>query len=271
MFERFTDRARRVIVLAQDEARELRDLGIGPEHLLLGLLKGDGLARQALTECGISYESTRDRVARACPGKPEAEKIQKLPFRPQSKKVLELSLREALRLGHNYIGTEHLLLGLIRGAAAELAQIVDVDTTQIELRVMEQLSAASLGPARSPALRQAMDRARQAAGRGPMNTGHVVAGILADPDSQAARALAALGASAEPFEAALAQVAIDGTTDAAPQPSPVEIKVGDLTVRVQDPDLFLAAKDLTSDQILDALKRGLAGLATSEPPSESQE
>ncbi len=267
MFERFTDRARRAIVIAQDEARELGDPGIRPEHLLLGLLKGEGVARQALTQCGVSYESTRDRVAQAFPEKPEAAKMQKLPFRPQSKKVLELSLREALRLRHNYIGTEHLLLGLIRGAAGELTQIIDVSTTQIELRVIEQLSAASTGPARSPALRQAMERARQAAGPGPMSTGHVVAGILADPDSQAAKALTALGTTAESFAAALADVAIDGTSDAAAEPKPVEIRVGDVTVRVQDADLFLAVKDLTSDQILDALKRGLG---TGQPPTGSE-
>jgi len=258
MFERFTDRARRALVIAQDEARGLGDLGIRPEHLLLGLLKGEGLARQALMQCGVSYERTRDRVAEAFPANPEAAKLQKLPFRPESKKVLELSLREALRLRHNYIGTEHLLLALIRGSAGELAPIVDIGVAQIELRLMEQLSASSAGPARSPALRQAMDRARQAAGPGAMNTGHVVTGILADPDSLAARALTTLGATGESFAAALADVAIDTTTDAA-EPKPVEIKVGDMAVKVDDPDLSLAVKDLTSDQILDALKRGLTG------------
>jgi ATP-dependent Clp protease ATP-binding subunit ClpA len=265
MFERFTDRARRAIVIAQDEARELGDLDIRPEHLLLGLLKGEGLARQALTQCGVSYESTRDRVARAFPAKPEAANMRKLPFRPESKKVLELSLREALRLGHNYIGTEHLLLGLIRGPA-ELTPtpLMDAGVAQIELQLTEQLSAASGGPARSPALRQAMDRARQAAGKGAMNTGHVVAGVLADPDSQAARALAGLGVTPGSFAAALADVAIGATSDAA-EPKPVEIRVGDVTVKVDDPDLFLAVKDLTSDQILEALKRGVTGAPGTGP------
>jgi ATP-dependent Clp protease ATP-binding subunit ClpA len=264
MFERFTDRARRAIVIAEDEARSLHDLAIRPEHLLLGLLKGEGVASQVLTGCGVSYEATRDRVARAFPEDAGPKKLQKLPFRPQSKKVLELSLREALRLGHNYIGTEHLLLGLLRGTADELPQVLDVGAAQIEQRVMEQLSAASIPPARSPALRDAMDRARQAAGTGPMNTGHMVAAILADPDSQATRALAALGATAERFGAALAGVAIDRTSDAAAAPKPIEIRVGDMTVKVQDAELFLAVKDLTSDQILDALKRGLT-----EPPTGS--
>jgi ATP-dependent Clp protease ATP-binding subunit ClpA len=266
MFERFTDRARRVIVLAQDEARELQDVGIRPEHLLLGLLKGEGLARQALTQCGVSYESTRSRVAQSMPAKAAAAQLQKLPFRPESKKVLELSLREALRLGHNYIGTEHLLLGLIRGAAGELSQVVDIGTSQIELRLMEQLSAASLGPPRSPALRQAMDRARQAAGRGTMNTGQVVAAIVADEKSQAAKALAALGVTAGSLEGALAGVPVDSTSDAEGEPKPIEIRVGDVTVKIQDPDLFSALKDLSSDQILDALRRAVG---PAEPPTAS--
>ncbi len=192
--------------------------------------------------------------------------MQKIPFRPGSKKVLELSLREALRLGHNYIGTEHLLLGLIRGAAGEMSQVVDVGTAQIELRLMEQLSAASLGPPSSPALRQAMERARQAAGPGAMNTGQVVAAILADDNSQAAKALAALGVTADSYRAALEGVPVEGTSDADSDAKPIEIRVGDVTVKVQDPDLFSALKDLTSDQILDALKRAVG---PGEPPTAS--
>jgi ATP-dependent Clp protease ATP-binding subunit ClpC len=266
MFERFTDRARRAIVVAQDEARDLQEVAIRPEHLLLGLLKGDGLARQALTRCGVTYESTRTRVAQSIPTKTEATPMQKLPFQPQSKKVLELSLREALRLGHNYIGTEHLLLGLIRATAGEVSQVVEVDTAQIELRLMELLSAASPGPPRSPGLRQAMDRARQAAGPGPMNTGQVLAAMVADENSQAAKALAVLGVTAESLEGALAGVPAEGTSDAEAEPKPIEIRVGDVTVKVQDPDLFSALKDLTSDQILDALRRAVG---PAEPPTAS--
>jgi ATP-dependent Clp protease ATP-binding subunit ClpC len=266
MFERFTDRARRVIVIAQDEARELQDVGIRPEHLLLGLLKGEGIARQALNHCGVTYEPVRNRVAQSIPAKPEAAQLHKLPFRPTSKKVLELSLREALRLGHNYIGTEHLLLGLIRGAAGEMAQVVDVGSTQIELQLMEQLSAASVGPPRSPALRQAMDRARRAAGPGQMNTGQVVSAMLADKNSHAAMALAALGVTPDSLDATLAQIPLAGTTDATSEAKSIEIRVGDLTVKVQDPDLFSALKDLTSDQILDALKRAVG---PTEPPTAS--
>src|ERR1051325_4300664 len=106
MFERFTDRARRVVVLAQEEARMLSHNYIGTEHILLGLIhEGEGVAAKALESLGISLEAVRAQV--------EAPSGH-IPFTPRAKKVLELSLREALQLGHNYIGTEHILLGLIR-------------------------------------------------------------------------------------------------------------------------------------------------------------
>jgi ATP-dependent Clp protease ATP-binding subunit ClpA len=114
VFERFTDRARRVLVLAQEEARLLNHSFIGTEHILLGLIhEGEGVAAKALESLGISLEAVRDKVEEtivpagtAPTGSP--------PFTPRAKKVLELSLREALQLGHNYIGTEHMLLGLVR-------------------------------------------------------------------------------------------------------------------------------------------------------------
>src|SRR5881394_3740067 len=104
MFERFTDRARRVVVLAQEEARMLNHNYIGTEHILLGLIhEGEGVAAKALESLGISLEGVGQQA-------PSGH----IPFTPRAKKVLELSLREALQLGHNYIGTEHILLGLIR-------------------------------------------------------------------------------------------------------------------------------------------------------------
>jgi ATP-dependent Clp protease ATP-binding subunit ClpC len=256
MFERFTDRARRAVVVAQDEARDLQHPLIQPAHLLLGLLKGEGLAGQALAQCGVTYEDTRARVVHTIRATPEAGSARKVPFSPQSKKALELSLREALRLGHNYIGTEHILLGLLRGSAGELSDVLNVGSAQIQLRVMELLSA-SHGPARSPALSEAMDQARQAAGPSVLTTGQVVTAILADENSQATRALTALGATAPSFRAALAKVPVEGTSDASGAAPPIEIRMGERTVRVHDGDLFSALKDLKSEEIRDALKRGL--------------
>ena len=115
MFERFTDRARRVVVLAQEEARLLHHGYIGTEHLLLGLIREEeGVAARALKSLGIGLETVRDRVAEII-GRGEAEQPSgHIPFTPRAKRILELSLREALQLGHDYIGTEHILLGLIR-------------------------------------------------------------------------------------------------------------------------------------------------------------
>jgi ATP-dependent Clp protease ATP-binding subunit ClpA len=115
MFERFTDRARRVVVLAQEEARGLNHNYIGTEHLLLGLLEPGGMAAQALTRFGMTATGTREEITARVSVGSEPPKG-RIPFTPRAKKVLELSLREALKLSHNYIGTEHILLGLVREA-----------------------------------------------------------------------------------------------------------------------------------------------------------
>ena len=114
MFERFTDRARQTVVLAQEEARRLNHTHIGTEHLLLGLLReGDGAAAQALKRFGLALADVRADVI-GITGEGSKSPPGHIPFTPRSKKVLELSLREALQMGHNYIGTEHILLGLVR-------------------------------------------------------------------------------------------------------------------------------------------------------------
>jgi ATP-dependent Clp protease ATP-binding subunit ClpC len=119
MFERFTDRARRVVVLSQEEARRLKHHYIGTEHILLGLLgEADGVAARALTGLGMSLESAREEAAELVPPG-SVQLTSHIPFTPRAKKTLELSLREALQLNHNYIGTEHLLLGLIREGEGE--------------------------------------------------------------------------------------------------------------------------------------------------------
>ena len=124
MFERFTDRARRVVVLAQEEARLLNHNYIGTEHILLGLIhEGEGVAAKALESLGISLEAVRSQVEEII-GQGGSSPSGHIPFTPRAKKVLELSLREALQLGHNYIGTEHILLGLIREGEGVAAQVL---------------------------------------------------------------------------------------------------------------------------------------------------
>jgi ATP-dependent Clp protease ATP-binding subunit ClpC len=146
MFERFTDRARRVVVLAQEEARMLNHNYIGTEHILLGLIhEGEGVAAKALESLGISLQAVRDQVQEII-GKGQTAPAGHIPFTPRAKKVLELSLREALQLGHNYIGTEHILLGLIRegeGVAAQVLQKLGADLNRVRQQVIQLLSGYS--------------------------------------------------------------------------------------------------------------------------------
>jgi ATP-dependent Clp protease ATP-binding subunit ClpC len=158
LFERFTDRARRVLVLAQEEARLLNHSFIGTEHILLGLIhEGDGIAAKALESLGISLEAVREKVEETI-GPAGTAPTGSPPFTPRAKKVLELSLREALQLGHNYIGTEHMLLGLVRegeGVAAQVLQSLGADLPRVRQQVIQLLSGyqgretvgATAGPA----------------------------------------------------------------------------------------------------------------------------
>src|SRR5437763_9560422 len=148
MFERFTDRARRAVVLAQEEARMLNHNYIGTEHILLGLIhEGEGVAAKALESLGISLEGVRQQVEEII-GQGQQAPSGHIPFTPRAKKVLELSLREALQLGHNYIGTEHILLGLIRegeGVAAQVLVKLGADLSRVRQQVIQLLSGYS-GP-----------------------------------------------------------------------------------------------------------------------------
>jgi ATP-dependent Clp protease ATP-binding subunit ClpC len=148
MFERFTDRARRVVVLAQEEARMLNHNYIGTEHILLGLIhEGEGVAAKALDSLNINLDAVRQQVEEII-GQGQAAPTGHIPFTPRAKKVLELSLREALQLGHNYIGTEHILLGLIRegeGVAAQVLQKLGADLNRVRQTVIQLLSGYTGG------------------------------------------------------------------------------------------------------------------------------
>ncbi|MHC5559673.1 ATP-dependent Clp protease ATP-binding subunit [Kocuria sp. U4B] len=143
MFERFTDRARRVVVLAQEEARMLNHNYIGTEHLLLGLIhEGEGVAAKALDSMGITLTGAREQVQDII-GPGQQAPSGHIPFTPRAKKVLELSLREALQLGHNYIGTEHILLGIIRageGVAAQVLTKLGAEPQKVRSTVLELIS-----------------------------------------------------------------------------------------------------------------------------------
>ena len=142
MFERFTDRARQVVVLAQQEARMLDHNYIGTEHILLGLIhEGEGVAAKALDSLGISLDAVRQQVEEII-GRGQQAPAGHIPFTPRAKKVLELSLREALQLGHDYIGTEHILLGLIReggGVADQILVKLGADLNRVRQQVIQLL------------------------------------------------------------------------------------------------------------------------------------
>src|SRR5579885_3292139 len=189
VFERFTDRARSVVVLAQEEARLLNHNYIGTEHLLLGLIRESaGIAATALERLGVSLEVVRSRVEEII-GYGGSSPRGHIPFTPRAKKVLELSLREALQLGHNYIGTEHLLLGLIRegeGVAAQVLAQLGLDLALVRQELIQLLSGyappvaglpRAAPPADTPAGVRARDEARRLAGDRPVGTQHVIAAL----------------------------------------------------------------------------------------------
>ncbi|MDX6415200.1 MAG: ATP-dependent Clp protease ATP-binding subunit ClpC, partial [Gaiellaceae bacterium] len=211
MFERFTERARQVVVLAQDEARALKHNYIGTEHILLGLLREEeGLAARVLESLDITVEEVRAQVARIV-GQGDEVTTGQIPFTPRAKKVLELALREALSLGHNYIGTEHILLGLVRkdeGAATRVLLDLDLDAATIRREIVRRLEGPGRHASRTGgqattgemllttagelALELAAEEAR-ALGHDYLGTEHFLLGLLRERQGLAARLLITLG------------------------------------------------------------------------------
>jgi ATP-dependent Clp protease ATP-binding subunit ClpA len=277
MFERFTNRARHVVVLAQEEARRLHHNYIGTEHILLGLLgEPDGVAGRILAGFGMSQDSTRREVtAIVSPG--TRAPTGHIPFTPRAKKVLELSLREALQLQHNYIGTEHILLGLIRegeGVAAEVL-LQHADFLTIRRAVVDQSPAASAeaggrgrrwlrrrgasGPSEpgtpadqavlnaTPAADTTLSEAARMAGAQPVGSHHLLLAALADPDTAAARALAALGVDLDQARQALRSADITGTSDEPPEDAGrrqmlIQVSGERLTIEAADPVIIEAGR-----------------------------
>jgi ATP-dependent Clp protease ATP-binding subunit ClpA len=269
MFERFTGKARQVIVRAQEEARLLHHNYIGTEHVLLGLLGvPDGAAFRVLESFGLSLEGTRQEVA-AMIGPGKSDPKGHIPFTPRAKKTLELSLREALQLHHNYIGTEHILLGLIREGDGVAAQIMKKHTDLILIRmaVLDLLPGASSegGQHRrwlrrrgtptltgepdtsadqqelsaTPAADTTLSEAARLAGLKPVGSHHLLLAALADPDTAAARALASLGVDLGRARDALRNVDVKGTSDEQPE----EAGRRQMVVRVSEEKLTIEASD----------------------------
>jgi ATP-dependent Clp protease ATP-binding subunit ClpA len=276
MFERFTNRARHVVVLAQEEARRLNHNYIGTEHILLGLLgEPEGAAGRVLAGIGMSPESTRREVTAIVSAGTTASSGH-IPFTPRAKKTLELSLREALQLHHSYIGTEHILLGLIREGEGVAAQILQQhgDLQAIREAVIGLAPASSAeasgrgrkwlrrrgaaGPAESSTAEQAvlnatpaadttLSEAARLAGPQPVGSHHLLLAALADPDTAAARALAALGVDLDQAKEALRGADITGTSDELPEEAGrrqmlIQVSGERLTIEAADPVIIQAGQ-----------------------------
>ncbi|MGH9122383.1 MAG: Clp protease N-terminal domain-containing protein, partial [Acidimicrobiales bacterium] len=183
MFERFTPRARRVVVLARQLVQEMGHIEIRPEHLLLGLaVEGEGLAAQAMTQAGVAVEALRRRVVERLANEVVAADVITPPFTTAAKKCLELSLREALSLGHNYIGTEHIFMGVkkeaeLDGWSPSLESLLGVNPREVVQRSLDMLGSVSgtrMTPPGSPAFKSAMDRVQRIGGASTMTTGHML-------------------------------------------------------------------------------------------------
>jgi ATP-dependent Clp protease ATP-binding subunit ClpA len=225
MFERFTDKARRVVVKAQEAARSFDHGRIGTEHVLLGLLDPDGgIAAEALSQLGITTEMVRADV-RTIVGMGQKAPSGHIPFSPRAKKVLELALREALQLSHNYIGTEHILLALEReheGVAAQILAEHLPDIRNVRSTVMallgEKLGGTSARPrSRTSAAEEVVEAAEALAGGAPMGSHHLLEALIRAEGSMAATVLSRLGVSPDAVADKVDEIDADETTDATPQ------------------------------------------------------
>jgi ATP-dependent Clp protease ATP-binding subunit ClpA len=255
MFERFSGQARQVVVSAQEEARELDHNYIGTEHLLLGLLAtSDPLASGSLNALGYTHDNVQAKVEELV-GRGKGSPGSHIPFTPRSKKVLELSLREALQLKHNYIGTEHILLGLLREGEGMAAQILadkhplDRIRGEVLARIESPAARETHGAGRTPAAHDVLALATQLAGEGPVGSQHILEAILQQPDSAAAKALSGAGIDIDQLAAKLDEVSTEDTADDTPVQAAarqLELSISDdaVTVVLRDPGSLELGKQI---------------------------
>jgi ATP-dependent Clp protease ATP-binding subunit ClpA len=242
MFERFTDKARRVLVLAQTEASNLSHNFIGTEHVLLALLdEGEGVAAKALIELGVDPAAIRDTVKKTVGPSPEGVGGP-APFTPRTKKVLELSLREALGLGHNYIGTEHLLLGLVHEGEGVGAQVLIVQGLTLELvreKVLSLLGGVAPRTGQLLGTTTAGSRlpvaARMAAKGAPVGSQHYLLALLADKRALAHGVLTSLGVTPEAVRKRIEELGPAGTDDVVQPAFTATAEGGEVHIRILDP------------------------------------
>jgi len=255
MFERFSGQARHVVVSAQEEARELDHNYIGTEHLLLGLLvASDSSASASLSALGYTLDGARASVE-AMVGRGKASPRGHIPFTPRAKKVLELSLREALQLKHNHIGTEHILLGLVREGEGRAAQILATKhpLDRVRADVLARIESAGAGEAhagsRTPAAHEVLALAAELAGDTPVGSHHILEAILQQPDSAAAKVLTDAGIDVDQLAAKLDELSTEDTADDTPEQAAarqLELSLADdgVTVVLRDPGSLELGKQI---------------------------
>lgn len=250
MFERFSGQARHVVVSAQEEARELDHNYIGTEHLLLGLLTSDSLASASLNALGYTHDNVRDEVEEMI-GRGKATPGGHIPFTPRAKKVLELSLREALQLKHNYIGTEHVLLGVLREGEGVAAQILadkhplDRIRGEVLARIESPAPREAHGAGRTPAAHDVLALAAELAGEGPVGSHHILAAILQQPDSAAAKVLSDAGTDLDQVAAKLNEISTQDTADDTPE----QAAARQLELAVTDDAVTVMLRDASSIEL----------------------
>jgi Clp amino terminal domain, pathogenicity island component len=303
MFERFTDRARRSIVLAQEEARRLQHNYIGTEHVLLGLLGEEtGVAAMVAKGFGLTLASGREDVL-AIIGRGKGASSGHIPFTPRAKKCLELALREALQLGHDYIGTEHVLLGIVREGEGVGAQILlqhAGSLSEIRAAVVDQLHGATtevqgrrllgrLGGRRTAAVRLqpepqppevrttpaadiSLAGAARLAGAGPLGSHHLLLAALDDPNTAAARTLLTLGVDLDRAREALRTTDVTGSSDELPEEAGrrqmlITVTGDRLTLEASDAEIIELGRAAAKALRMSASPASQAG----EPAAESSE
>ncbi len=270
MFERFTDEARTVVVQAQEQARELRHDHIGTEHVLLGLLAlPTSVAAQVLRGLGVSSSSVREAVIAAA-GTGTKAPPGHIPFTPRAKKVLELSLREALQFKHNYIGTEHILLAIERegnGLAARILadQVRDLGAIRAAVREMlevEREPSAADAPPRTSAADDVVNAARALAGDAPMGSHHLLEALIRAEGSMAAKVLGDLGVDAAAIASKVDEFDAEDTTDATPQ----ELAARKMELRLSGDEVHLVFRDQATVELARSVTDLVGGPVTPAGP-----
>jgi ATP-dependent Clp protease ATP-binding subunit ClpA len=271
MFERFTDRSRHTVVLAQEEARLLNHPYIGTEHLLLGLIReGEGVAAKVLRRFGIALPDVRADVVEII-GEGTESPSGHIPFTPRSKKVLELSLREALQMGHNYIGTEHILLGLIREGEGVAAQVLirrGADLDRVRATVLSEVGQIGherhrLPARRTPGAEEAIANAQRLAASTPLGSHHLLEALARSEDTLAGKVLASLGVDPDTLAATIDEMGTEGTSDATPEETAARL----MELRIEADVAYVVLRDESTVELVRTIMQSFDGPVRGDDPA----